>query len=41
MSDMGMEKRHLKIGVQPKLDEHCIFGLDQQQSVKAMLVALS
>ena len=34
----GHGKRHLKIGVQPKLDEHCIFGLGRQQSEKAMLV---
>ena len=37
MSDMGMGKRCLKIGVQPKLDEH-YFGLGQQQSEKAMPV---
>ena len=33
MADIDM-----KIGVQPKLDEHCIFGLGWQQSEKAMLV---
>ena len=36
--DMGIGKRCLKIGVQPKLDEHCIFGLGWQQSEKAILV---
>ena len=35
MADMGVKK---KIGVQLKPDEHCICGLVQQQSEKAMFV---